>query len=54
MKGETFMLSLVAVDQVNRTIKAYISSHLSTEIGGLGVDQLNRSIGDKCTKLLYQ
>ena len=53
MKGETFILSLVAVDQVNRTIKAYISSHLSTEIGGLGVDQLNRSIGDKCTKLNY-
>ena len=53
MKGETFILSLVAVDQVNKTIKAYISSHLSTEIGGLGVDQLNRSIGDKCTKLNY-
>ena len=53
MKGETFTLSLVAVDQVNRTTKAYICSHLSTEIGGLGVDQLNRSIGDKCTTLIY-
>ena len=53
MKGETFTLPLVAVDQVNRTIKAYICSHLSTEIGGLGVDQLNRSIGDKCTNLIY-
>ena len=53
MKGEAFTLSLVAVDQVNRTIKAYICSHLSTEIGGLGVDQLNRSIDDKCTNFIY-
>ena len=53
MKGYTFKVSLVAVDQVNHTVRATIHSSLSSNHGGLGEDQLRQTITatERCADL---
>ena len=53
MKGQNFTIPLVAIDQANHTINATIRSSLSSNIGGLGVNQVNQSIGETCTNLTF-
>ena len=53
MKGRNFTISLVAVNQVSHPIKAFVRAYLFTEIGGLGENQLNQSIGNTCNNLSY-
>ena len=54
MKGHTFTLLLVAVDQVNNIIpNVTIRSYLSSSLGGLGENQLNQSTGQACTNLNF-
>ena len=54
-KGETFTVSLVAVDQVNRTVSnVTIRSHLSSALGGLGEDRQNQSTGQDCSDLMFE
>ena len=53
-KGESFTLSLVAVNQVGKPLKATIISSLKPdngEIGRLGTGQQQRQISDHCTEL---
>ena len=54
-KGETFSISLVAVDQVGNPLNATIVSSLSSESGNghLKDSQVARQIGDQCTELQY-
>ena len=54
MKGENFTLSLVAVDQLNKTISnSSIHSYLRSYEGTLDTDQLLQSTGEGCTKLTF-
>ena len=53
MKGERFVVSLVAIDQVNHTVNATIRSSLSSNVGGLGEDQLNQNVSNSCTNLSF-
>ena len=54
MKGYPFILSAVAVDQVNSTIKfTAIDSFLSFGGGGLGIDQRTQITGKACTELIF-
>lgn len=54
MKGHTFTLSLVAVDQVNNTVpNVTVRSYLSSSLGGLGENQLNQNTGEDCTLLNF-
>ena len=48
-KGETFNVSLVAVDRVNHTVDANISSSLSLFSGGFGEDQQIQVSRRNCT-----
>ena len=50
-KGEIFTVSLVAVDQVNHTVSANITSSLSN--GRFGEGQQRQSVGRNCTDLVF-
>ena len=52
-KGETFTISLVAVDQVNSSIEANIISSLVSHDGGFSEGQLTQSVGRNCTPLTF-
>ena len=52
-KGELFIVSLVAVDQVNHTINATIQSSLLSNLGGLGEDQFLQNTNELCTDLSF-
>ena len=52
-KGKEFNVLLVAVDQVNHTVNADISSVLSSPLGGFGEDQQTQSVGRYCTNLTF-
>ena len=53
-KGRGFIVSVVAVDQVNNTVpNATIRSYLSSSQGGLGENQLKQSTGKGCTNLTF-
>ena len=52
-KGETFTVSVVAVDQVNHTVNATIHSSLSSNFGGLGENQLSQNTNEFCTDLSF-
>ena len=53
-KGQTFTVSLVAVDQVNITVpNATIRSSLFSSLGGLGENQLIQSTDNTCTNLTF-
>ena len=54
MKGHPFTLSVVAVDQVNHTVKCWtITSFLNSRRGGLGIDQHAQNTEDACTDLMF-
>ena len=46
-------MSVVAVDQVNNTVEANVSSSLSSFNGGFGESQQNQNLGRNCTALKY-
>ena len=52
-KGETFTVSLVAVDQVNHTVEAEIVSSLSSSAGGFGEGQQTQMVKRRCTDVLF-
>ena len=52
-KGETFKVSLVAVDQVNRSVDAIILSSLASSNGGFSEGQQTQSAGRNCTDLTF-
>ena len=52
-KGETFTLSLVAVDQVGQNVDAVIQSSLKFTESGLAEGQLMQSVTRQCTNLNY-
>ena len=52
-KGETFAVSLAAVDQVNHSVNASIISSLSSFAGGLGESQQNQVVGKSCTVMEF-
>ena len=51
-KGETFNVSLVAVDQVNHSVEANIISSPTT-LGAFGEGQQTQTIGNGCTNLTF-
>ena len=53
MKGETFTLSLVAVDHVGQTVDATIQSSLTFTESGLGDGQLMQRVTEQCTNLTF-
>ena len=52
-KGKPINVSLVAVDQVNYTINANVSSFLSSPVGGFGEGQQTQSVERNCTNLTF-
>ena len=52
-KGEAFSVSVVAVNQVNITLIANISSSVSLSDGGFGEGQQVQNVGRNCTNLTY-
>ena len=52
-KGETFNVSLVAVDQVGQPMQSYIQTSLRFTESGLAEGQLARQISAKCTNLTF-
>ena len=52
-KGETFNVSVVAVDQVNNTVDANIITTISSSEGGFSEGQQTQSVGRNCTDLTY-
>ena len=52
-KGELFSVSLVAVDQVNQTLKAVVHSYLETEKGGIRDGHLTQNTGTNCTNITF-
>ena len=52
-KGGVFIVSVVAIDQVNNTVNANITSVLSSRYGGFGEGQQTQSVGKNCTPLTY-
>ena len=52
-KGETFTVSLVAVDQVNNSVEANIISSPSSPDGGFGEGQQIQSARKSCTDLIF-
>ena len=52
-KGETFTVSLVAVDQVNRTVEASIISSLASPDGGFGEGQQTQSVQKNCSDVTF-
>ena len=52
-KGGVFSVSIVAIDQVNNTVNANITSVLSSHYGGFGEGQQTQSVGKNCTHITY-
>ena len=52
-KGETFKLSIVAVDQVNHTLESDVTTVISSNDGGLKEGQQQQSVGTNCTDVIY-
>ena len=52
-KGETFNVSVVAVDQVNNTVDANITTSISSSDGGFGEGQQTQNVGRNCKDLTY-
>ena len=52
-KGETFTISLVAVDQIDHPVSGNIKSYLSSVKGGLAEGQTTQEINDTCTELTF-
>ena len=52
-KGEAFNVSVVAVDQVNNTVDAKITTFISSPESGLGEGQQTQSVRRNCTDLTY-
>ena len=52
-KGQTFKISVVAVDQVGHTLESVARAFLSSNDGGLKEGQLQQSVGINCTDLTY-
>ena len=52
-KGESFVVSLVAVDQVNYTVSSMIITSLGSSRGGLGEDQTLQSSTESCSNLEF-
>ena len=52
-KGEAFNVSVVAVDQVNNTVEANVSSSLFSFNSGFGEGQQFQKLGRNCTDLKY-
>ena len=52
-KGESFTLSIVAVDQIGQPVNATIQSSLNFTESGLAEGQLTREIPAKCTDLTF-
>ena len=53
IKGETFNVSLVAVDQVNHSVDANIITFLTSRDGGFGEGQRTQPTGKNCTDLIF-
>lgn len=53
MKGESFTVPLVAVDQVNHTVDADIISSLSSADGGFGEGQQTQLVKSNCTNITF-
>ena len=53
MKGQTFAVSVVAIDQAGHPIEALIQSSLKYTDSGLGEGQLTKSVTKVCTNLSY-
>ena len=53
MKGHWFVVTLVAVDQVNHSVNATIRSFLSSPQGGLGEGKQSQSSYQTCTNLIF-
>ena len=52
-KGEAFTVPLVAVDQVNRSLDANITSSLSSIDGGFNEGQQTQSVGRSCSNVIF-
>ena len=52
-KGETFTVSLVAVDQVNHSVDANIISSLTSLVAGFGEGQQTQEVNRSCTDLIF-
>ena len=52
-KGETFSVSLMAVDQVCKPVSAIIRTSLKFPDSGLAEGQLERNVSAQCTKLIF-
>ena len=52
-KGEAFTVSLVAVDQVDHSVNANISSYLTSHDGGFGEGQQTQPVGRNCTNITF-
>ena len=53
VKGKTFTISTVAVDQVNRTVPSTITCSLSSQGGGLSEGETRQNTTSGCTELKY-
>ena len=54
MKGEDFILPLVAVDQVNNSINATVYAYTLSRNSGLGVGQRSQYALQSCTNMTYR
>ena len=52
-QGETFEISLVAVDHVNHPLKAKIATSLSSALSGLSEGQHSQEVSTTCTNLTF-
>ena len=52
-KGETFLVPLVAIDQVNHLVSATVLSSLKTNESGIGEGQLIQGVCEVCTDLIF-
>ena len=51
--GETFSITIAAIDQVNHTVEATVRSSLASSAGGLGEGQLIQKNTKNCTNLTF-
>ena len=51
--GETFSISVAAMDQVNHTVEAIVRSSLYSNASGLGEGQLIQKVTKNCTNLTF-
>ena len=52
-KGETFNISIIAVDQINHLVASDVMAFLLSKVGGLKEGQQQQSVGTTCTDLSY-